>query len=65
MGYILEDWPNGQNTELSDDFVEWVKTFDPTMIDCGYSGDLYGLYMAWEAGRQSLREDSDRESFSD
>lgn len=52
MPVILEHWPEeGQQTELPDDFLKWLNEFLPDWQD-EYTGTIYGLYMAWEAGKK-------------
>jgi hypothetical protein len=41
-----------RDVEVSDEFIAWYKKFDPSGWDCEYSGNIYGLWMAWEAGRK-------------
>ena len=41
-----------RDIEVSEEFRNWFEVFDPGGWDISYSGDLYGLWMAWEEGRK-------------
>jgi hypothetical protein len=49
--YTLEGWGESGSTELPDDFLAWLNEFLPDW-ESEYSGDIYGMYKAWEAGKK-------------
>jgi len=55
MSRFLE-WKN-ENIEVCDEFLFWYKRFDPDGWDSEYSGTIYALFKAWEAGRAAGWED--------
>jgi hypothetical protein len=53
MSRILGMWDHDE--EVSDEFFEWLEASFPGEWDTAYSGDIYGMWSAWEAGRKYER----------
>jgi hypothetical protein len=54
MSYTLKGWGESGSTELPDDFLLWLGLFLPQW-EYEYSGVIYGLFKAFEAGKLAGR----------